>query len=51
MTWPAYSPDQNIIEKVRLTRKVYEKEKQYEDKETFKAAIKLDWNDISLNYI
>lgn len=54
VTWTPYSPDPtDVIENVWgwLTGKIYEERKQYEDKETLIAAIKLVSSEISLNYI
>ncbi|KRF94243.1 uncharacterized protein Dmoj_GI25594 [Drosophila mojavensis] len=53
MIRPPHSPDLNIIEDVWgwLSRKVFEGGKQYEDKETLTAALKLAWSEISLSYI
>ena len=53
MSWPPYSPDLNIIENVWgwMSRKVYEGGRQYEDKESLIVAIKLAWDEISLDYL
>lgn len=53
LKWPPYSPDLNIMENVWgwLSRKVYEGDKQYNDKESLIEAIKAAWADISLNYL
>lgn len=53
LQWPPYSPDLNLIENVWgwLVRKVYESGRQFEDRESLIAAIKLAWREISLDYI
>lgn len=53
LSWPALSPDLNIIENAwgYLSRKIYEKGQQYNDKTDLKAAILHQWDSMPLNYI
>ncbi|CAH2088125.1 unnamed protein product [Euphydryas editha] len=53
LTWPARSPDLNIIENCwgKLARAVYLNGKQYNNVEQLKNAIQDKWNKLDQNYI
>lgn len=53
MSWPAYSPDLNILENVwgLLCRDVYADNKQYETVELLRDAVKLAWSRLSQDHI
>ena len=53
MSWPARSPDLNIIENcwAELVHSVYANEKQYQHVQELKNEIVREWDTLSQNYI
>lgn len=53
LEWPSVSPDLNIMENVWgwLTRKLYADGRQFDNKETLKAALMKEWSAIPQHYI